>query len=402
MRNLHLLLTCFASFSMVFSLAQTKTLGVLAGQGGTNQALTQNTTPGILIGQDETNKVITTAVPFLGITPDSRAAALGDAGVATSPDANSAYWNAAKLAFIDKGYGGSLSYSPWLSKIINDMKLVYLTGFYKISRKRTFAASLKYFDLGKVDFRTITNDPNGTYNPRDLSFGLTYSQLLTEHFSIGGTLSYIYSNLTGAGVDAKPGSSVAVDLGVYYTRPFVSSNATLSLGASLSNIGAKISYTDANSKDFLPGNIRIGGAFKKELDPFNSLTFILDFNKLLVPSPYPGSKSQPLLTGVFESFTDARGGFKEELHEITTSIGIEYWYKQTFSGRFGYFYEAPDKGNRNYITGGIGLRMDQFGLDAAYMVPVNKQNNALAETLRFSLMMLIPTKDSQDEDAVKD
>jgi hypothetical protein len=195
---------------------------------------------------------------------------------------------------------------------------------------------------------------------------------------------------------------VAVDLGVYYTKPFVKSNATLSLGASISNIGTKISYTDANNKDFLPGNLRIGGALKKEIDPFNSLTFVLDFNKLLVPSPYPGSKSQPLLTGVFESFSDARGGAKEEFQEISTSIGLEYWYKQIFSGRAGYFYESPSKGNRNYLTTGVGLRFEKFGLDAAYMVPLNQQNNALAETIRFSLMLSVPTRESRDDDAVKD
>ncbi len=359
-------------------------------------------TTGTVIGQTNDSKVISTAVPFLAITPDSRAAALGDAGVASSPDVNSAYWNAAKLAFIDKGYGGSLSYTPWLAKIINDMKLVYLTGFYKISREQTVAFSMKYFDLGRIDFRTLTNQPNGSFNPRDYSFDATYAQMLTENFSIGGTLRYIYSNLTGAGVaDAKPASTAAVDLGVYYKKPFISSNSMLSLGASISNIGGKISYTDASSKDFLPGNLRIGGAFRKELDPFNSLTFLLDFNKLLVPSP-PNGKSKALLSGTLGSFTDAPGGFKEELHEITTSAGIEYWYKQTFSGRLGYFYEAPDKGNRNYLTGGIGLRMNQFGLDAAYMVPLNQQNNALAETLRFSIMILIPTKESQEEESVKD
>jgi hypothetical protein len=383
MKKLHLIFTCVGSFSFALSLAQ-------------------NTTP-VLVGQDQTNRVITTAVPFLSITPDSRAAALGDAGVATSPDINSAYWNAAKFAFIDKGYGASLSYTPWLAKIINDMKLVYLTGFYKISRKQTVALSLKYFDLGRIDFRTGTNQPNGSFNPRDYSFDATYSQLLTENFSIGGSIRYIFSNLTGAGVpDARPGSSVAVDLGVYYTKPFVKSNATLSLGASISNIGTKISYTDANNKDFLPGNLRIGGALKKELDPFNSLTFVLDFNKLLVPSPYPGSKSQPLLTGVFESFSDARGGVKEEFQEISTSVGLEYWYKQIFSGRVGYFYESPSKGNRNYLTTGVGLRFEKFGLDAAYMVPLNQQNNALAETIRFSLMLSVPTKESRDDDAVKD
>lgn len=384
MRKFRLFLTCLGSLSSLSSLAQ-------------------NATP-VLIGQNQTNTVITTAVPFLSITPDSRAAALGDAGVATSPDVNSAYWNAAKLAFIDRKQGASLSYTPWLAKIINDMKLVYLTGFYKISRKQTVALSLKYFDLGKIDLRTGANVPNGTFNPRDYSVDATYSQLLTEHFSIGGSLRYIFSNLTGApGVDAQPGSSVAVDLGVFYTKPLARSNATLSLGASISNIGAKISYTNANNKDFLPGNLRIGGAFKKELDPTNSLTFMLDFNKLLVPSPYPGSQGRPLLTGVFESFSDARGGAREEFQEITTSVGIEYWYKQFISGRLGYFYEAPAKGNRNYLTTGIGMRFEQFGLDVAYMVPFNQQqNNALAETIRFSLMLTLPTNDFQEDDTIKD
>lgn len=360
-----------------------------------------------LIGQDSTNKVITTAVPFLTITPDSRAAGMGDAGVATSPDANSAYWNAAKLAFIEKSYGVSGSYTPWLGKIINDMSVFYLTGFYKITREQTVAASMKYFDLGEIQFNNgpSVNDFLGRFNPREFAFDVTYSRLLTEQFSIGGALRYIHSNLTGAfssgGIDARPGNSVAVDVGVYYTKPLVSRNSALSLGATITNIGGKISYSDANNKDFIPTNLRLGGAYKTELDAFNSLTFALDVNKLLVPSPTPGSKSKALLSGIFGSFSDASGGFSEEIREFSVSSGIEYWYNNTFAGRLGYFLEAKDKGNRKYLTAGVGAKIQKFGIDVAYLVPTNKRENALAETIRFTVMMYFDGK-PQNEESVTD
>jgi len=214
---------------------------------------------GTLIGQDSSNKIITTGVPFLTITPDSRAAGMGDAGVATSPDANSAYWNAGKLAFIDKGYGGSASYTPWLGKIINDMSVFYLSGFYKINHEQTIAASMKYFNMGYINFRDANNIDQGRFNPREYAFDVTYSRLLTEHFGIGGALRYIHSNLTGAytstgAVDAKPGTSVAVDLGVFYTKPLETTNSSYSLGASITNLGSKISYSSDNSKNFIPTN----------------------------------------------------------------------------------------------------------------------------------------------------
>ncbi len=363
----------------------------------------QGQNPGSLIGQDTLNRNITTAVPFLSITPDARAAGMGDLGVATSADVNSAYWNAGKLAFIDNqtGYGISASYTPWLGKIINDMSIFYLSGFYKISREQTVAASMKYFDLGEIQFRDGSNQDLGRFNPREFAFDVTYSRLLTEHFGIGGALRYIHSNLTGAftsgALDARPGNSVAVDLGVFYTKPMVSNNATLSLGGAITNIGSKISYSDANNKDFIPTNLRLGAAYKTEIDATNSITFALDFNKLLVPSPRAGSKSEPLLGGIFSSFTDARGGFKEEIHEIMTSIGVEYWYNNTFAGRAGYFLEAKDKGNRKYLTAGLGVRYDKFGLDVAYLVPSNKRENPLAETIRFTVMMNFAKKVKEDE-----
>jgi len=368
--------------------------------------LAQVSSGATLIGQDSTNRVITTAVPFLTITPDARAAGMGDAGVATSADVNSAYWNSAKLAFIDNGlgHGVSASYTPWLGKIINDMYVFYLSGFYKIGREQTVAASMKYFDLGEIQFKGDKAEDLGRFNPREFAFDVTYSRLLTEQLSIGGALRYIHSNLTGAlsagSIDARPGNSVAVDLGIYYTKPFVSNNNSLSLGAAITNLGAKISYSDANNRDFIPTNLRMGGAYTLELDPKNKLTFALDFNKLLVPSP-PRDNSTPLLSGIFGSFTDARGGFREEVREVMTSIGTEYWYDNTFAGRLGYFNEAFDKGNRKYLTAGVGFRYQRFGLDVAYMVPTNKRENALAETIRFTLMLNFENK-ARENDSVTD
>lgn len=358
---------------------------------------------GTLVGQDSSNHIITTAVPFLTISPDSRAAAMGETGVATSADANSGYWNSAKLVRIDQGYGGSASYTPWLSKIVPDMYIFYLSGFYKITKEQAVAVSMKYFDLGEIQFNKGPNpqDLLGRYNPREYAFDVTYSRALTQELSIGGALRYIHSNLTGSGIagtaDSKPGNSLAVDMGVYYTKQLMSNSSILSLGANVSNLGNKISYSDAQSKDFIPANLRIGGSFKTDLDPFNSLTFAMDFNKLMVPSNYPGSKGQPFLSGTFSSFTDAPGGFKEEMREVTVSTGLEYWYNQVFAGRVGYFLEAFDKGNRKYLTAGVGFRFNAFGFDMAYAVPTNKREFATAEQIRVTLMLLLAKRASEDE-----
>ena len=365
------------------------------------QLIAQKT--GVIVGQDSTFNIITTAVPFLTITPDSRAAALGDAGVATSADANSAYWNSAKLVHIDNSFGGSASYTPWLGKIINDMYIFYLSGYYKLNREQAIGVSMKYFDLGEIQFNKgpNQNDLLGRYNPREYAFDVTYSRLLTENFSIGGTIRYIHSNLTGSGLagtaDSRPGNSLAVDLGVFYTKQLLNNNSLLTLGANVSNLGSKLSYSDAESKDFIPANLRIGGAFKTDVDPYNSFTFILDFNKLMVPTPYPGSKGQPFLSGTFSSFTDAPGGFKEEMHEVQISSGIEYWYNQLFAARLGYFYEARDKGNRKYLTTGVGFRYNAFGIDVAYVVPTNKREIATAEQLRVTLMLALAKRTTDDE-----
>jgi hypothetical protein len=357
--------------------------------------------PDQLLGKDN---AITTAVPFLAISPDARHAAMGDAGVATSPDANSAYWNPAKLVFIDKKYGGSLSYTPWLGKIVNDMSISYLSAFIKPKREQAFGVAIKYFDLGEIIFTDDQNVKINDFNPREFSFDLTYSRLLTEELSVGLSARYIYSNLTGAfnsgGIDAKPGHSVATDVGVYYNKQLKRSanNSYLSLGATISNIGAKISYTNAENEDFLPTNLRLGGAYTTELDLYNKITFALDFNKLLVPTPpitdsgqivYGKDDNRSLLSGMFGSFSDAPDGASEELAEVMTSAGIEYWYDNTFAARLGYFNEAKTKGNRKYMTAGIGFRKNQFGIDVAYLVPTNKRDHPLAETLRFTLLFQI-------------
>jgi len=385
--------------------------------------LTELTMAQSVTGADTTFRVITTAVPFLTISPDARHAALGDAGVATSPDANSAYWNPAKLVFIEKSYGGGLSYTPWLGKITNDMWISYLSGFYKITREQAVAIGFKYFDLGDFYARSANNTDEGTFRPRELSLDLTYSRLLTENLSLGVTGRYIHSNLLGSYngstiTDTKPGNSAAVDIGVYYTKELKGAKTnTLSLAGAITNIGAKLSYSGDDNKDFLPTNLRIGGAYTTEIDPYNSFTFILDFNKLMVPSPpiyetvngqiqYDSNgdpiilkgkdPNRSLLSGMFGSFSDAPDGFSEEIKEIIVNMGIEYWYRHTFAGRIGYFSESKMKGNRKYMTLGIGFTKDRFTFDVAYLVPTNKREHPLAETVRFSLLFHVDSKTKED------
>lgn len=360
-----------------------------------------------ILGADESLRPITTAVPFLLITPDARHAALGDAGVASSPDASSAYWNPGKLAFIQSAYGGSLSYTPWLGKITNDMSISYLSAYYKITREQTVGFSMKYFDMGDFFARSNENVDEGTFNPRDFSFDLTYSRLLTENFSVGITGRYIHSNLLGqyngsSVVDAKPGNSVAADIGAYYTTELRGAKTTtLSFAAVISNIGPKLSNSNDDNRSPLPTNLRVGTAYRVDLDMFNSFTFLLDFNKLMVPSSQIEDNTmvvpdKTLISGMFSSFSDAPDGFSEEIKEIIINAGIEYWYNKTFAGRVGYFSESELKGNRKYMTIGLGFQKNKFGLDIAYLVPTNKREHPLAETIRFGLIFKMPAKFQED------
>lgn len=352
--------------------------------------------------QQESN-TITTAVPFLTISPDSRSAALGDAGVALSPDANSAYHNVGKLGFQTNPYGLSASYSPWLRSVTDDMSISSISGYKKFGQRSALGAAITYFDLGQIDFRSATNLPDGTFNPKEYSFAVSYGQQLSQYFGIGATARYIRSNLTGSQIqDSRPGNAIAVDLGAYYTRDVSIGTAdyNLSFGAAVSNIGNKINYTKADQADFLPTNLKIGAAITRELDAYNKFTLTVDANKLLVPTPYYIDGAQPndpavvaknneiankgIVSGIFGSFNDAPGGFKEELREINLSAGAEYWYNDLLAARVGYFYENPKKGDRQYLCLGLGLRYQVFGADAAYLVP-NSQANPLANTIRVSL-----------------
>ena len=361
-----------------------------------------------ILGADDKFRPITTAVPFLLITPDARHAALGDAGVASSPDANSTYWNPAKLTFIESPYGASFAYTPWLGKITNDMSIFYLNGYYKITREQTVALSMKYFDMGDFFARSNNNVDEGTFHPRDFSFDLTYSRLLTENLSVGLSGRFIHSNLLGqyngsSIIDAKPGNSVAADIGIFYFTELKGAKTnTLSLGAVISNIGPKLSNSNDNNRSPLPTNLRVGGAYKIDLDPYNSFTFLLDFNKLMVPSPQLQGDTlmiipnKSLISGMFSSFTDAPDGFSEEIKEIIVNTGVEYWYNNTFAGRVGYFSEEKLKGNRKYMTIGLGFKKNKFAFDIAYLVPTNKREHPLAETIRFGVLFQMPAKARED------
>jgi hypothetical protein len=359
---------------------------------------------GIALPQSSgTESYITTAVPFLTITPDSRAGAMGDVGVATTPDCFSLHWNAAKYAFIDGKAGVALAYTPWLRAIVPDMNIAYLTGYYRIDSKQTIAASLMYNSLGELDFRDDFGQVTiNSFKANEFAIDGSYSRLFSDHFSGGIALRFIYSNLTGGmlatGTETKPGISFAADLSGYYNKDFEISGKTgqIRAGLNFSNIGAKLSYTDARDPDFIPMNMRLGTSGTLNLDAYNSITLSLDLNKLLVPTPpkYDIGKKDSIVAGmdphvsvpvaIFQSFYDAPGGFKEELHEITYSFGAEYWYNKQFAIRCGYFYEDASKGNRKNFTAGAGVRMNIFTLDFSYLMAL-AQNSPLARTIRFTL-----------------
>jgi hypothetical protein len=374
---------------------------------------------------------ITTAVPFLLISPDSRSGAMGDVGVAIKPDANAVYWNPAKLAFIDDAddMGFSMSYSPWLRALVNDINLAYLTGYKKLDRNSAIGVSLRYFSLGNITFTDNFGSTIRDFKPNEFSLDFCYSRKLSENFGAALSARYIYSNLTGGtnvgGADTKPGQSVATDLSVYYvTNEFkvADKKSDVAIGLNISNIGAKMAYTDNADRDFIPTNLRLGSAFNMEIDDYNEFTFAFDMNKLLVPtqpvyqqengavvygpdnSPiiFSGRDPNPALpSGIFGSFSDAPGNviidengntvgvedgsrFKEELNEINLSIGAEYIYSHLFAVRAGYFHEHPTKGNRRFLSMGAGVKYKVLELDLSYLLALTQQS-PLANTLRFTL-----------------
>lgn len=347
-------------------------------------------------------RIISTGVPLLIIAPDARSGAMGDVGVASKPDANSLHWNAAKLAFMQNQTGVSFTYSPWLRELVSDIELLYLGGYYKVNERSTLGASLTYFSLGAIDFFDQEGMATGTYKPNEFAMDLAYTMKLNENFSISLTGRYIRSDLTqGQNVgttQTHAANAGAADLGLYYQKAIKAVRPSeYALGLQISNLGSKISYSDNMDSEFLPANLRLGGRYTTQLDQFNEISIMMDFNKLLVPTPPVYNDSTGAIfagmdpnVGVFQgaiqSFYDAPNGFKEEIQEISLSIGAEYWYNKVLALRAGYFYEAKNKGARQYLTLGAGIKYNVMGLDISYLIATSAlNNNPLKNTLRVGL-----------------
>lgn len=372
-----------------------------------------------LFAQKDQFNPIYTGVTSLSIAPDARAGSLGDVGVATEADVNSQYWNPAKYPFTIARAGVSMSYTPWLRQLVSDIDLVNLVGYYRIGDYSAVSGSLTYFSLGEV----LVEDEM-TIKPYEMAVDVAYSRMLSETFSAAIALRYIHSDLQyNYSEDMSPGSAFAADIALYYNNYIMLGNreCMLGIGLNASNIGTKISYDDGATNEFIPTNLRLGASLLIPIDEYNTISFSADLNKLMVPtrpkysqfleengyeqgdnsyySEYQtwlestGYNDISPISGIFKSFSDAPGGFSEELKEIYGGIGVEYCYNQQFSVRGGYHYENEYKGNRKYFTLGAGFRMSVFSLDAAYLIST-AQSNPLDQTLRFSL--------SFDMDGLKD
>ena len=350
---------------------------------------------------------ITTSVPFLIIGPDSRAGAMGDVGAATMPDANSGYWNTAKSAFLEQEQALTISYIPWLRSLVNDIYMAQAGYTWKPNERLSLNHGIRYFSLGQIQFRGEDANLLQTVEPSELAVDLAgIGYKFNERFSGGFAVRYIFSNLTAGnpvgGSDTKPGHAVAVDLNGFYKKPIKlgDKEADYLFGFNIQNIGNKISYSESADRDFIPMNLKLGTGINITLDEFNDFGLYMDVNKLLVPTPpsystekdangdliIEAGKDPNVSTaqGIIQSFYDAPGGFQEEFNEINWSVGAEYWYDQQFALRMGYFYENPNKGNRNHITMGFGLKYNIFNLDFSYLVPLT-QRNPLENTLRFTM-----------------
>jgi hypothetical protein len=351
-------------------------------------AMSQGT--GVTANGSTYGQSIPTAVPFLNITPDSRSGAMGDAGVAISPDVNANYWNPAKLAYLDDDDDISLSYSPWLRQLVPDISLSYLSYAHKVDDRNTIGVSLRYFNYGSITLTDPNQNNEGTYTPNEFYLNGSFARKFGDELSLGLTAGYIRSNLssasfaTGSSAQAQAGSAIAAGVSLFYTNKTqeFGEDAIFSFGTNISNIGSKISYAANGPKYFLPANLKIGAANTINLDGYNQITFTIDFNKLLVPA---NGADISVPSGIFGSFSDAAGGFSGELQEITVSPAMEYWYNQIFALRAGYFYENPSQGGSRYLTLGVGFKYDIFDFDFSYLA-ASEQNSPLANTLRFTLI----------------
>ena len=348
------------------------------------------------------NNYISTGMPILLIAPDAISSALGDAGVASTPDANSAHWNNAKFVQSEAKGGITTTYTPWLRHLgVSDMNLLYLGGYYKINKRHAVGASVTYFSLGELQSTDEEGNDRGTFKPNEFALDATYSLLVADGLSIGASFRYIRSDISN-GMDignttTKAANSFAADIGIYYNREIDQQNE-FAVGGFISNLGAKLSYSDDDTqKEFLPTNLRLGARYTYHVDNYNKLNVLFDINKLLVPTPplSDGSKyyadrteynQTNVIKGAIQSFYDAPGGFKEEMQEIQLSLGAEYWYSDMFAARLGYFYENKYKGGRQYLSVGAGIRYNVFGFDFSYLIPTTTiSNNPLTHTVRISL-----------------
>jgi len=351
--------------------------------------------------RSRTINVVTTAVPFLRVSPDARASGMGDIGVATSPDASANFWNMGKVAFNESKGGVVATFTPWLKDIVNDVYLASLAGYYKLDDNQALSLGLRYFSLGDIQFTDQNGNLNGNGKPREFGIDLGYSRKLTNKLGLGVALRYINSDLangaSSGGATYKAGSAVAGDIGLYYDNKNATGNG-FAYGVTLTNLGSRISYTDnADAKDFISANLALGATWTKNFDDKNKITIGLDINKLLVPTP-PSDLSDPnalsdyrsksTVGSWFNSFGDAPGGFSEELREFQLSGGAEYWYNNQFAVRAGYFYEDKTKGNRRYFTAGLGLKYNVFGINFSYLAPTGNGATRLplSNTLRFSVL----------------
>ncbi|MDD6954225.1 MAG: type IX secretion system outer membrane channel protein PorV [Prevotella sp.] len=353
---------------------------------------------------------VNTAVTSQTIAPDARAGSMGDVGAATDPDVNSQYWNPAKYPFNISRAGVSINYTPWLRQLVNDIDLAQLVGYYRIGDYSAVSASLRYFSLGEVQLSESENAL--TINPYEMSLDVAYSLMLSEKFSLAAAVRWIYSDLTYDYTDqTSPASAFAADIACYYQN-YINIGARecqLGLGMNISNIGSKITFGGSDRSEFIPTNLRLGASLMIPIDDYNRISFAADANKLLVPT-YPQQKEGESsadydarvekdyydvssISGIFKSFSDAPGGFSEELKEIQWSVGAEYVYNDKFALRAGYHHESETKGNRKYFTVGAGFKMSVFSLDAGYVIATAK-SNPLDQTLRFSLTF--------DMDGIKD
>ena len=374
---------------------------------------------------------VTTAVPFLLISPDARAGGMGDLGVASSPDANSQFWNPSKYAFAEKDFGLSMAYTPWLRQLVPDMSLASLAGYKKISKMAALSGSLRYFTLGSVQFTDNNGNNIGTFKPNEFALDAGYSQKLSQQFSVGLVFRYINSNLTNSiplpgSTVTHPGRAFAADLAAYYHSKKLNlgeKKGVFAAGLNISNIGTKISYTnnaDQSSKSFIPTQMRLGASLKIHLDDYNTITILADATKLMVPTPpiwqldannnrIPDGNGgyliaqgknpyRPVASGIFGSFTDAPGGATQEFQEIKASGGMEYWYDNLLAFRAGYFYENKYQGDRQYLTFGAGVKYSVFTIDLSYLAPVT-QRNPLQNTLRFTLIFDFDAFKAQNKEA---